>query len=101
MSSSRKLVLSPEADEDIEQILQFTGDMWGIDAQEKYFARFERAFQRLLRFPKSGVLREDVRRRVRCLVVGQHLIFYRVDEETISVKRLVHQQMGELPVIED
>jgi toxin ParE1/3/4 len=101
MPSSRKLVLSPEADEDIEQILQFTGDKWGIDAQEKYFARFERAFQRLLIFPESGLLRADAGRRVRCLVVGQHLIFYRVDEETISIKRLVHQQMGEIPFIED
>lgn len=99
MPSNHSLIVAPEAEDDLRQILQYTLEMWGKETRNRCAARFDRAFDRLRMFPESGAQRGEVGRQVRCVIVGQHLVFYQTDGAIVSIRRVVSQRAGEFPVI--
>ena len=46
--------------------------------------------QRLLEYPHTGSLREDIGPGIRRVVIGQYLAFYRVTADTVDVLRVLH-----------
>jgi plasmid stabilization system protein ParE len=47
----------------------------------------------LTRHPHVGEIREDIPAGMRAKPVEQHIIFYRVDDEGITVIRMLHSKM--------
>jgi toxin ParE1/3/4 len=47
----------------------------------------------LARFPNLGRERDDLAPGLRSHPVGQHVCFYRVDERTITITRILHAKM--------
>lgn len=60
---------------------------------DKYAAAIDKALQLLVENPRLGRARGDLFPGCRSLLVEQHTIFYRVDEPTLSIARILHQRM--------
>jgi toxin ParE1/3/4 len=89
MTSSRKLRLSPLAEEDLHEILQHTADLWGERQQLIYGKAIAAALETLKSFPEIGKRREDLRAGLRGYIVKEHVILYRVEPDRIRVLRIV------------
>ena len=85
MSSSHSLRLSPEAEDDIQDIVQFTIEWWDVDAGARYSEAIWSALQRLTRFPEIGTDLSGSLSGIRKLPVRSHLIYYTVDHEEVGV----------------
>ena len=96
MSSPRsyRLVLSPKAEQDIEDILRYTGTTWGEAQLLAYQHLLDEALRTLLNNPAAGLTSLDLSERYRLHLVGSDLIVDRVQEESIGVLRILHQRMS-------
>jgi toxin ParE1/3/4 len=90
MTSSRKLRLSPEAEEDLTDILAYTIRTWGHEQAIAYRATLYRALGELVDFPSLGRARDEFGAGTRSHVAGQHVIIYRVTDDEIAVSRIIH-----------
>ena len=77
--------LTPKADRDLMQIWRYTNEKWGKAQANEYLQLLENRFLMLLRHPKSGRARDEIRRGYRSLPVENHVIFYRVIDNDIEI----------------
>lgn len=91
MPSSRKLRFTTEAEADLRDILQFTGERWGARRRQAYAATLDAALLRLATFPGLGKQREELGPDLRGHPVGQHTVFYRVTDDALVVERIIHR----------
>jgi toxin ParE1/3/4 len=90
MKSSRSLRFTPEAEEDIRQILQYTRDTWGEAQRDRYEAALERVFYLLIDFPDLG--RKRFEGHVLSYRAREHVIYYRISSSEIAVLRVLHKK---------
>lgn len=95
MKSSREkseysLIVSPEAQADVIDILQFTLEEWGLQQTEKYKTVLENAFSTIHHNPHLGHKRSDIPPKYRAFQAGQHIVVYRIKENIIYVVRVLH-----------
>ena len=95
---SRRVQLTPPARRDLTSIVLYSEERWGVRQSDSYTKRLNKAMERLTRFPLLGISRSDLLDGVRARPVAQHIIFYRVDEDTITVLRLLHHSIDERTV---
>jgi toxin ParE1/3/4 len=93
MTSSREVVISPEARRDIRSILRYTLRDWGIEKRDAYASRLKKSIDELSVFPMIGIARDDVAQGLRTLKSGHHLIYYRLDGESVIIVRVLHERM--------
>lgn len=86
--------LSPRARLDFIDILRFTGETWGQEQLFAYRDKMNSALQTLSHNPQLGHQRSDLPPTHLSFVVGSHLIVYRLDKESLSVVRILHQRMS-------
>ncbi|PTQ83155.1 toxin ParE1/3/4 [Nitrosospira multiformis] len=86
-----RLVFADLAQRDIDDILAYTLENWGMEQLEKYKIMLDTAFKKIEQHPDIGMsgLLPGLRR----LSAGSHVIFYRVDDTSISVIRILHGRM--------
>ncbi len=85
----RTLRQTPRARSDLIEIWLYIG----ADSPTAADAVLEGIAQRLnhlVRYPFSGLKREDIAPGVRQLVAGRYLVFYRVSDEAVDVLRVLH-----------
>ena len=70
------LIVAPEAQLDIFDILQFTLEEWGRQQAQKYKGILDEAFQVIRQNPNLGHLRPDIPLKYRAYPAGQHVIFF-------------------------
>lgn len=85
--------LTPEADQDLVYIWQYTRETWGSAQAKNYLGRLEQRFNDLAGHPALGRNRDDVRPGYRCLHEGRHLIFCRLNEKQVEIVRILHDRM--------
>jgi len=90
MPSSPKISFTNEAEDDIRQILQFTGETWGETKQDEYRERFEAVFALLSEYPRIGTPYPAVFKGCRLRKVGRHSVIYRNLGNRIRIIRVVH-----------
>jgi len=88
-----KLLLKPEAINDLESIYQFSFDTWGRVQAEKYQDELFDLMNNILENPEIGKLYYYKEGNYRNLHVNRHLIFYRIDEKYCIVVRILHERM--------
>jgi toxin ParE1/3/4 len=93
MPSSLKLDILPEAEDDIAAVLQYSLDLWGSQQSEEYGTELYEAIESLRMFPEQGRSRPDIFDNARTLVSGKHVIYYRIDGQTISIVRVLHSRL--------
>lgn len=92
---SRRLVITPVADRDLEEIATYIGNE-DPAAAARFIATTTHAFRDLLNMPQVGarVGASDSRlsglRRRRVPRFGIYLIFYRVTDEAVEIIRVLH-----------
>ena len=86
----RRLALSDDAAFDIEDVLLHTQERWGAEQRRRYRVRLFQAMRSLLDHPELGRLRDELFPGCRGLVVEQHVVYYRVDDDAIAIGRILH-----------
>ena len=92
-------LFSPKANVDLDTIWRYTVDNWGELRAETYLRSIFEAAERIKENPHLGRSREDVRHGYRSVVVGSHLLFYQLSQETVIIIRILHQRMDVSAII--
>jgi toxin ParE1/3/4 len=87
------LRLSRRAEADLLGIGVYTLRTWGKDQAFRYINGLEAFCRMLADDPEVGRRCEDIRRGLRRMESGQHVVFYRKEAEGILVSRILHQRM--------
>lgn len=93
MTSNLKLDYTAEARKDLRAILRYTRKVWGDRQRDIYARRLTGAIEELTRYPYMGEERDDIPAEMRAKPVEQHVIFYRVDDQAVTIIRLLHTKM--------
>ena len=89
----RQLLFSALAQSDIADIWQYTEQTWGPVQAGTYNRLIEGACLSLADGTQPGLSAEYIRSGYRKLPVGKHMIYFRTNETTIDVVRILHQRM--------
>jgi toxin ParE1/3/4 len=89
----RKIRLSVLAERDLIAIWEYSLEEWGAAHADKYLDELDVRLRALAGSPKSGAVRDDVRRKYRALFVNRHVVYYTVSLWTIHIVRVLHGQM--------
>jgi len=86
--------LTPEADQDLVDIWQYTYETWGIKQANRYLDQMEKRFFDLANQPGLGKKCDKIRQGYRYFHSGHHLIFYRQNKKKqIEIVRVLHERM--------
>lgn len=83
-------ILSEIADEDLEDIFDYTMNEFGFEQAEKYLTEIEDVFQSLLTNPELGKTRNEIKTGLYSFPKDHHLIFYRILDNHIRIVRVFH-----------
>ena len=86
-------LLSPRAQADLEEIWDYSVEIWGTDRAERYVRDLWEGIKYLAANPKRGRSCDEVRAGYRKYAIGSHFVFYRVTARGIDVVRILHQRM--------
>ncbi|NNL57671.1 MAG: type II toxin-antitoxin system RelE/ParE family toxin [Pseudomonadales bacterium] len=85
------------ADQDLENILRFGVEQFGLQPALTYYDRLQRRFEEIaqspLQYPSLSVLSGEYRRSV----CGAHAIYFIIENHSVLIVRVIHQQQFELP----
>jgi toxin ParE1/3/4 len=93
-SPEYRLILSPKAQQDIENILRYTGEQWGEKQIEIYRDKLTGALETILGNPASGHGSTELPETHHVYPVGSHVIVYRVQADVIGVIGILHKRMS-------
>lgn len=88
-----ELILSPQAEEDFTDILQYTFETRGDAQVNVYSAVLNKALLTIQQYPQIGHKSPELSEAHKVFAAGQHLIIYRVVNHTVYVSRILHQRM--------
>ncbi len=86
------VVLTPEAEADINDILLYTWQQWGEEQRDRYDAGLDRAINALADFAEMGVRMPRLFSGCRARPVERHVLYYRIMGDTIEVVRILHER---------
>jgi toxin ParE1/3/4 len=89
-----RLILSPKAQQDIENILRYTGEQWGEKQIPIYHDKLTGALEALLANPASGHTIAELPETHRLYPVCSHVVVYRVQADVIGIVRILHKRMS-------
>lgn len=80
---------SPLAEEDLAKILERIAQDKPV-AAERWVAKIRETCWTLARFPLLGTARTSMAESVRSFTVGHYVIYYRPEEGTVRIERVLH-----------
>jgi len=86
----RSLDFASEADQDLDEIFEYTELRWGYSQALAYFQTITSVLTGLLSFPNVGRSHEHVAPGLRSISVSQHVVLYRVHKDRVLIHRVVH-----------
>jgi toxin ParE1/3/4 len=87
-------VIKQKATEDLEKIWLYTYFHWSESQADKYYELLIEKIELIARNLTVGRSIDYIEEGYRCYPVKSHLIFYKIsDNETITVVRILHQNM--------
>jgi toxin ParE1/3/4 len=90
---ARRLILSVEAEADLDQIFTYGIEQWGVELADAYRQRLDRAFSGLLERPGKGPPFDSALPGVHSVKAGEHRIFYTASDDAVRVARILHHAM--------
>jgi toxin ParE1/3/4 len=88
-----RYVLSPRAQEDLDEIWDFTVKTWGERQAEDYIRLLVGAIETAAENPRRGRPCDEVRKGYHRYLAGSHIIFFRKTKAGIDVIRILHGGM--------
>ena len=92
-SKAQGYLLSPLAERDLEGIWRYTFRTWSRVQADRYHGAIIEAVEDLAAGRKAGRDAGDIREGYRRHKVGRHVLFYRENDDHLSVIRILHQSM--------
>lgn len=87
------LVLSPEAQSDLSDILLYTVQRWGEEQLDRYAAALDNGLQLIADNPAIGRARPELFDGCRSFRVREHIVYYALRDATVVVFRVLHGRM--------
>jgi toxin ParE1/3/4 len=94
------VVLKPAARRDVRSIWLYSSQQWGSAQSDAYGAEISQAIATLSANPRIGRARTEIRVGLRSYSVEQHVIFYRLEDETVTILRILHRKMNPAQFLE-
>jgi toxin ParE1/3/4 len=91
--SSYKLRLTAPALDDLEEIAVYTTAKWGEQQAQAYLAQIDETIIALADNPALGREHYGVPPAIKGRKSGAHILFYRVDGDTLYILRILHESM--------
>ncbi|MEC5395617.1 type II toxin-antitoxin system RelE/ParE family toxin [Bergeyella sp. RCAD1439] len=89
-----KITLRQEAIDDLNDIWDYTFEMWSENQADKYYTSIKFACNQIGQNPELGRVYEEMNHNILGLKVGKHIIFYhQVSEDEIEIIRILHERM--------
>tara|TARA_R110001583_G_scaffold416_1_gene3930 strand:+ start:652 stop:954 length:303 start_codon:yes stop_codon:yes gene_type:complete len=89
-SSIASYELSPEAEQDLSDIFDYTEMEFGLDQAVQYLKDLERCFIQLCNNLNIGRERIEIREALYSFVSQSHVVFYRILNDRLRVVRVLH-----------
>lgn len=83
--------LSLEAEKDIEEIFDYTEQIYSLEQAVAYVSQFETLFEKLIHNPQLGRKRDEIRKSLRSLPKEHHVVFYRIFDDRVRIVRILHE----------
>ncbi|MDG3583597.1 type II toxin-antitoxin system RelE/ParE family toxin [Galbibacter pacificus] len=89
-----KVILRQEAINDLNEIWDYTFDMWSEIQADKYYATLKFACKEIGKNPTLGRTYTGISSNILGLKSGKHIIFYQqITKDEIEVIRILHDRM--------
>ena len=85
--------VSSEAENDLDQITDYTIRNWGTNQADEYLARIEDGLNLLARNPAVGRACDALQPGLHRFELEKHVVFYLCEHDGILVVRILHQSM--------
>lgn len=97
MSYQNKLtvLISPQAQRDLQDILQYTKETWGTKQKNKYKAILTKGIKNLGETPRIGKPKTEISPNHRVLHIESHLIVYKILKNEVQIVRILHKKMDD------
>lgn len=83
-------ILSNEADSDLDEIFDYTEDEHGFNQAVKYLSDLESVFWQLVKHPKLGRERKELKKDIYSISEQEHTIFHQIKSDHILIVRVLH-----------
>lgn len=88
----RRVVLAPDALQDLRAIRLYGLRQWGAERTNAYRQELDNGFQILQRHPFIGVARDELLTGLRLFPIENHVIYYRVTPDSVEILRILHKR---------
>jgi toxin ParE1/3/4 len=86
----RRVEIAPAADRELEQLMTYSTNRWGIEQALAYIDQLHRTFRLFCSFPNLGAPKFEVAPDARRTVLGEHVIYYRVLPDRVRITHVIH-----------
>ncbi len=86
-------VLSPDAQNSLRDIKQYSIKKFGKDRTKTYLKNMRRRMKDLAENPSRGIIREDLKVGFYSDFIGSHAIYFRIRSSHIDIIDVLHQSM--------
>jgi toxin ParE1/3/4 len=88
-----RVKITAPAFSDIEDIAAYSFEQWGAQQADIYVSQIDRTIQAIADNPAFGRERMGVPASIKGRKSGAHVVFYRVQDATIYIMRILHESM--------
>ncbi|AZO11945.1 MULTISPECIES: type II toxin-antitoxin system RelE/ParE family toxin [unclassified Mesorhizobium] len=89
----RTVRISPRAKRDLDGIWDYSLNQWGAERAEAYIRSIHSVVTLMDQFPAIARNASDVRPGLLKYAVGSHVVYLRMNHQSIDIVRILHQQM--------
>lgn len=90
----RRLVYTPAAAQDLDDVFEYTYMNWGFEQAQRYFENIIKACESLTDNPGKALSVDDIRPRYKRWVVGSHVIYFTAIASQLKVIRILGEAMS-------
>ena len=87
-----KYRLTQKAENDLLNIASYGIEQFGVERSRQYYNKLKQRFDKLAEQPELYPLVEHVRKGYRRSICGVHSIYYRIDQESVEIVRVLGRQ---------
>jgi len=84
------VVLSEDVEKDLKDIFDYTFHNYGESQAIDYVSSFDLKFDQIRLNPLMGRNRPEIRKGLRSTLNKKHIIFYKIEYQTIQLLRILH-----------
>ena len=85
-------VILPSADNDLEDILQYTRVHHGLEQAKSYHSKLMDAIHLIAQSPDVGMNRSELSVGLQTFPIGKHIILYHAQPDMVYITPILHQK---------